>query len=303
VAGAVRRQKGEGKREKADTLARCLRPRVWRALCSLCLVSVSVSLFPSSFSSAAPFDQQAPPVLTQPVNDFAHVIDAASAAELDRRIRSLQSATGDVVVVATVTTFAPFADINEFAVKMFENGGKGIGQKGKDNGLLIVLAVQDRKVRIEVGYDIESIITDGFAGETIRTVMAPPFRDGSYGPGLLAGATRIINRIAERRGVTLQNVPVERRPARRSGGFPWFLIVIIIVMLLAGRGGRGGRRRGRYWGVGPWSGWNSGIGPFGGGGGGFGGGFGGFGGGGGGGGSFGGFGGGRSGGGGASGGW
>jgi uncharacterized protein len=252
---------------------------------------------------AAPLDQQATPLLTQPVNDFAHVIDPASAGELDRRIRALQSASGDVVVVAAVTTYAPSADINEFAVKMFENGGKGIGQKGKDNGLLIVVAVEDRKVRIEVGYDLESIITDGFAGETIRTVITPEFRSGNYGRGLLAGATRIINRIAERRGVTLQNVPVERPPARRSGGFPWFLIVIIIVMLIAGRSGRGGRRRrGGYWGGGPWSGWNSGVGPFGGGG--FGGGFGGFGGGGGGGGgSFGGFGGGRSGGGGASGGW
>jgi uncharacterized protein len=243
-----------------------------------------------------------PPHLSAPVNDFADVIDDASAQELDRRIRALLSASGDVVIVATVRTYQPFADIEMFAVKMFENGGKGIGQKGKDNGLLIVVAIDDRAARIEVGYDLEGIITDGYAGETIRTVMTPEFRKGSYGRGLLAGATRIINRIAEQRGVTLQNVPAEPPRTRRSGGFPWLLFVVIILAMLLNRGGRGGGRRGgRYWGVGPWSGWNSGVGSFGAGG--FGGGFGGFGSGGGGGGGFGGFGGGRSGGGGASGSW
>ncbi len=246
---------------------------------------------------------QAPPLLTGPVTDLARVIDAASAQELDRRIRALEAATRDSVVVATVPTFKPSADINEYAVRMFENGGRGIGEKGKDNGVLIVLAVEDRAVRVEVGYDLEAFITDGFAGETIRTVMTPEFRNGNYGVGLLAGTTRIINRIAERRGATLEAVPVEPQRARQSGGGlrPFLpIIIVIVIMLIGGRGGRGGGRRGGRWGGGPWSGWSSGVGPFGGSG--FGGGFGGFGGGGGGGG-FGGFGGGRSGGGGSSGSW
>jgi uncharacterized protein len=245
--------------------------------------------------------QPAPPVLTAPVNDFANVIDSASESELDRRIRALQAASRDVVVVATIPTFQPYADIEEYAVKMFENSGRGIGEKGKDNGLLIVVAVQDRKIKIEVGYDLEQFVSDGFAGETIRQAITPEFRSGNYGAGLLAGTTRIINRIAEGRGVTPQDVPREAPPPRSTGtGFPWWIIVIwILILVLNSRR----RRRPRVWGAGPWSGWNSGIGPFGGGGGGFGGGFGGFGGGGGGGGGFGGFGGGRSGGGGASGGW
>jgi uncharacterized protein len=248
--------------------------------------------------------QPATPILTAPVNDLANVIDPASEREMDRRIRALQAASGDVVVVATVPTFKPYGDISEYAVKMFENGGRGIGAKGKDNGLLIVVAVEDRRVKVEVGYDLEQFITDGFAGDTIRGSMTPQFRSGNYGAGLLAGATRIINRIAEQRGVTLTEVPRDTTPTRSTGfGFPWWIIIIwILILLFNGRR----RRRRRMWGGGPWSGWNSGIGPFGGGG--FGGGFGGFGGGGfggsgGGGGGFGGFGGGRSGGGGASGGW
>jgi uncharacterized protein len=242
--------------------------------------------------------QPLPPRLTAPVNDFAHALDASSTQELDRRIRALQSATGDVVVVATVPTFQPYGDIKEYAVKMFENGGAGIGQRGKDNGVLIVVAINDRKVDIEVGYALEEYVTDGFAGQTIREAILPEFRSGNYGRGLVAGTTRIVNRIADAQGVTLQAVPREApaRPQMRQIPFGGIVLVLFIILMLSGRR----RRRGRYWGGGPWSGWNSGVGPFGGG---FGGGFGGFGGGGGGGGGFGGFGGGRSGGGGASGGW
>ena len=249
------------------------------------------------------FAQPPTPVLTGPVNDFANVIDDASEREMTRRILALKQTTGDVVVVATVPDIKGFADINEFATKLFENHGRGIGEKGKDNGLLIVVALGERAVRIQPGYDLEEFITDGFAGETIRQVIVPRFRSGAYGQGLLEGTTRVINRIAERRNVPLPDVPQTRRPNSAPQRFPsWLPFVVILLFIIMS--GRGRRRRRRRWGGGPWSGWNSGVGPFGGGG--FGGGFGGFGGGGGfsgGGGGFGGFGGGRSGGGGASGSW
>ena len=245
--------------------------------------------------------QPPPPALTDTVNDFAHVIDSASRAELDRRIRALQQATGDVVVVATVPTYQPYADINEYAVKMFQNGGRGIGQKGKDNGLLVVVAVDDHRIKIETGYDVEGIVPDGYAGETIRQYITPAFRQGRYGPGLVAGVTRLANHIAEGRGTALPDQLRQQPSADRTPdtGISLSTIIFIAIFFLAlSRGAR--RQRRRFWGGGPWSGWSGGIGPFGGGG--FGGGFGGFGGGGGGGG-FGGFGGGSSGGGGASGSW
>src|SRR4029079_298814 len=144
-----------------------------------------------------------PPALTDTVNDFAHIIDDQSRAELDRRIRALKQATGDELVVATVPTYQPYGSIEEYAVKMFENGGRGIGEKGKDNGLLIVVARDDRKVRIEVGYDLEGLIPEGYPGKTIREAINPAFRAGNYGAGLLDATTRIINHIAEQRNVTL----------------------------------------------------------------------------------------------------
>ncbi|MBI4886869.1 MAG: TPM domain-containing protein [Acidobacteria bacterium] len=250
--------------------------------------------------AAVPARAQELPELTQPVNDVAHAVDASSAEAIDALSRALERASGDVVVVAVVDTFAPYADIREYAVTLFENRGRGVGARGRDNGLLVVLAVRDRQVWIEVGYDLEQFITDGFAGEISRQYMAPEFRRGRYGAGLLAGVSRIVTRIAERRRVTLQGVPREATPDRREvgsvGGVLLALFIVFVVLNALAARTRRDRRFGRHWG-GPMGGWTSGVGPFGGGFGGFGGGGGGFGGG------FGGFGGGRSGGGGGGAGW
>ncbi len=213
---------------------------------------------------------------------------------MSQLIRRLQAASGDVVVVVTVPTFEPYGDIREYANRLFENHGRGIGDKGKDNGLLIVMALKERRVWVEVGYGLEPWITDGFSGETTRDYMLPRFRNGEYGAGLLAGTTQIIARIAEGRQVTLEGVRLERRGRDTSNAIPVWLVILVFIAILAlsrigGGPGASPFRR---------SGWSSGVGPFGGGFGGFGGGFGG-----GGGGGFGGFGGGSSGGGGGGGSW
>ncbi|MBM3819407.1 MAG: TPM domain-containing protein [Acidimicrobiia bacterium] len=255
--------------------------RVTKTLGVLCGATVFVLL-----AGAASAQEVAP--LNDPVNDYAGVIDEASRQELDTMIRALQQASGDVVVVATIDTFQPFADIREYAVEMFENRGRGVGQAGQDNGLLVLVAVNDKRVWVEVGYGLEEFITDGFAGETSRQYMAPEFRNGDYGAGLVAGVGRIVNRIAERRGVTLQGVRPAREIDRDEGGLPFGVILTLFIFFMVLRGMAGSlgmRRRRRRWGGGHWSGWSSGVGSFGGGsgggfgGGGFGGGFGGFGGG------------------------
>jgi uncharacterized protein len=263
------------------------------------------SVIPAPFFSRTVIAAPDLPELTQPVNDFAHVVDVPNARAMEQMIRALQAKTGDVVAVATVPSLEPYGDINEYTVKLFENHGRGIGQKGKDNGLLIVLAPTARSVRIEPGYDVEQFVTDGYAGETSR-MMTPYFANGRYGEGLRFGVERVIGRIAQGRGVTLDGVQVPQQPVRQRDRTPlslsiifWVFIAILIISRISG----GRRRRSSFWGGGPWSGWSSGVGPFGGGGG-WGGG-GGFGGGGGGsfGGGFGGFGGGRSGGGGGGASW
>jgi uncharacterized protein len=264
--------------------------------CAAFGLTLSLGLGPS-----AVFATQALPRLTQPVTDMAGVIDEATEARLDGLLRRLQTASGDAVVIATVPSFAPYGSIEEYALRLFETAG--IGDKARANGLLIVLALGERRVRIEVGYGLEEFITDGFAGDTIRQAMLPAFREGQFGEGLAAGTGRIVSRIAEARGVRLEGL--EGMAAEPAADAPFalsareviiFLVILIVIARLARSSGSGGRRRRHYGGT--WSGWHGGVGNFGGGFGGFGGGFGGRSSGG-----FGGFGGGRSGGGGASGGW
>jgi len=272
------------------------RNRTSGAAAVMLLFAWSIACLLSANSAQAQVAGPPVPALTAPVNDFAHVIDAASAQQMERTIRALQAASGDVIVVATVPTVEPYGDIRDYAVKMFQNGGKGIGERGKDNGLLILLAIKERRVWVEVGYALEQYVTDGYAGQVSRELMTPEFRNGSYGAGLVAGTNAIATRIAQARNVQLTGVPA---PQLRTRGVEprlpvnWIVIAIVILIIIM-RSGGGPRRGIGRWGGGGWSGWSSGVGPFGGG---FGGGGGGFGGG------FGGFGGGRSGGGGGGAGW
>ena len=170
----------------------------------------------------------------------------------------------------------------------------GIGRKGEDRGVLLLVSLEDRLMRIEVGYGLEGIIPDGLAGEVRDRYMVPFFKEGKYGEGLYAGSLALASVIAKDAGVTLnQSGQVAPQPAQRTerrsafNFFPLLIIILIIWTLTRGKGRRGGLAALLL------------LSMLGGGRGGRGGGFGG----GGFGGGFGGFGGGMSGGGGASGGW
>ncbi|MBI5696489.1 MAG: TPM domain-containing protein [Nitrospirae bacterium] len=225
------------------------------------------------------------------VSDYAGVLKPDEAAALEGYLAELEKRTSAEVAVVTVPDLDGFADVDEYAVDLF--AAWKIGKKGQDNGVLILLAVKEKKLRIEVGYGLEGAITDGTAGGIIRDTMVPYFKRGEFGAGLMAGAQAVAERVPEG-GV---QTPIDEQGGKEQ---PSSLSLLIIVVLLAiflfplffGPGGPMGggklrRGRGGFYGGGPF------IGGFGGG----------FGGGGGGGGGFGGFGGGFSGGGGASGDW
>jgi uncharacterized protein len=171
----------------------------------------------------------------------------------------------------------------------------GVGKKGKDEGIMLLLAVQDHRDRIEVGYGLEPILPDGFDGSILRGIQ-PLLRQGAYGQALISGAVQIGSAIARAKGVQLSPDERERvRQAPGGRGLPWPVILIgIFVLLLLFRGGGSGGGLltglilGNLLGRGGRGGGDWGGGGFGGGGGG---------------GGFGGFGGGDSGGGGASGSW
>lgn len=231
-----------------------------------------------------------------PVADYAHMIPAKYTQGISALALELSQKTGAALVVATVPSLDGDT-VENAAVTMFEKWG--IGQKGKDNGLLILVAQKERKLRIEVGYGLEGIIPDSLAGRVRDQFLVPYFKKGRFGAGLYGASAALAQIIAKDAGVTLTGVPqvsVRGRRGRGLGGLLGLLIPAVIVLMMMrrrGRGMTGGRGGGGSLLTGLLLGSMLGGGGRGSGGGGFGG----FGGG------FGGFGGGMSGGGGASGGW
>lgn len=217
------------------------------------------------------------------VNDFAQVLSAQAKAKLENALKELEEKTTAEVAVVTVPSVEG-ADIDGAAEELFRQWG--IGKRGKDNGVLILCSVGDRRVRIEVGYGLESVLNDAVCGRIIREQMVPRFREKDYSGGLVAGTSAVVSRVAASYGQALeapfdQPQPVSSYPLRKDTdwqfiiSFLFFVFFFIILPVI-------NSYYGGYWGGGSWSG-----GGFGGGGGG----------------GFGGFGGGGSGGGGASGGW
>ncbi|MBI5191261.1 MAG: TPM domain-containing protein [Nitrospirae bacterium] len=215
------------------------------------------------------------------VSDYAGVLKPDEAAGLESYLAELEKKTTAEVAVVTVPDMDGFADVDEYANELF--AAWKIGKKGQDNGVLVLLAMKEKKVRIEVGYGLEGAITDGTAGDIIRYTMAPYFKQGQFGAGLMAGAQAVSERVPPG-GVQTPTKEQQRRKGRSGSRSLLMLAALLAIFVLPLFFGGGRRGRGGF-----------GGGPFIGG---FGGGFGS-----GGGGGFGGFGGGFSGGGGASGGW
>ena len=239
------------------------------------------------------------------VNDFAGVMDAQSRQRIMVLCEELDQKADAQLSVVTIRTLEGDT-VQDFANRLF--GKWGVGPKGKDRGVLVLLAVNDRQYWTEVGYGLEPILPDGKVGGFGRQ-MLPLLRGSQYGAALLQISSQIAVTIAQDRGVTLtQGTPGVALPAESPGpsfyGIPPALLNLLVLFLIFGGwrvlafllalGGLSRYRRGRGYGGGWW------MGPMGGwGAGGWGGGYGGSGGGGG----FGGFGGGASGGGGAGGSW
>jgi len=267
------------------------------------LAKVSAILWIVLAAVSAPTEPIASLRASNYVNDFAGVLDAATQARLNDLCLQVEQKAHAQIAVVTVKSLDG-QDVVSYAVALYQKWG--IGAKGKDRGVLILLATHDRKYWTTVGYGLEPILPDGKVGGFGRAAV-PLLRSGDYAGAVTLMTARVASVIAQDAGVTLENQPslaaTRQRPAP-SGGVGaaiavliLFFIVISILRAIFRSGGGGGSGMGFLLGM------LLGSGGFGGGRGGYGGdGFGGFGGGGGGGG-FGGFGGGSTGGGGAGGSW
>lgn len=128
------------------------------------------------------------PAPTGHVNDFAGVLSAVEKQSLEDKLLSYNESSGNEIAIALIRSLEGDT-VEEVAVRTFEEWK--IGKKGKDNGILFLAAIDDRKMRIEVGYGLEPYLTDGEAGEILRNDVTPAFREGKYGEGVEAAVEAI----------------------------------------------------------------------------------------------------------------
>jgi len=154
------------------------------------------------------------------VNDYAGVFSATNRALLENHLQQVQTRTTVEIAVVALKSLDG-GEISDFANRLFEKWG--IGKKGKDNGVLLLAAIEDRKVRIEVGYGLEGVLTDAKAGRILDTHVIPYFKSGDYAEGLSQGARAIAAVVAG-----------EAEPAPAPGAKEFTPAVFMVLFLIFG---------------------------------------------------------------------
>lgn len=172
------------------------------------------------------------------VSDFARVIDAGSKERIEMYCGMVERSTGAQIALVTIPSLEgePIEDVANTIFRTW-----GVGQKGQNEGILLLLAIRDRRSRLEIGYGLEPILPDGLDGSILRE-MRPALRQQQYGEAFLAAADTLGNAIAAAKHVAL-NAPL-RRQIRRSptDSIPWPMILgglFLLFWLMRSGGPRG----------------------------------------------------------------
>ncbi len=218
------------------------------------------------------------PPLTGPVVDGAHVLTPATQASLTAKLQALETATTRQLVVVTLPSLGGY-DIQDYGYQLLRQWG--IGQKGLNNGALLIVVPSEHKVRIEVGYGLEPVLTDALSSVILQRAVLPKFRTGDIEGGVVAGTDEIINQLSLDE-TTAETKAAQAAQAPVGHGSPLGAIIPLIVMVVIFsslfRGSRGGglgwmlpmmmlSGGGRGWGGGGFGGGGFGGGGFSGGGG------------------------------------
>ena len=219
---------------------------------------------------------------TDYVNDFAHVLDGSTIAQIDDICRQIDEKAHAQIAVVTIHTLDG-SDVESYAVDLFRQWG--VGSKSTNRGVLILYAIDDHRARIEVGYGLEPILPDGKVGGFQREAV-PLMRAGNYSQALLLVTSRVAMVIAQDAGVQITTPQLRQLPPERveqpgsgisTGGIFLLIVIVLIVLFTPLRGilfgmllsemlGGGGRYRGGGgWGGGGFGGGGGGFGGFGGG--------------------------------------
>ena len=166
------------------------------------------------------------------VNDFAGLLDDAAEEDVYLAGRQLFEKTGAQVVLVTVDSIGD-EEIRDYAYKLATEWG--IGDEEKDNGVLLILAMEQRKIDIEVGYGLEGALTDGKCGRILDRDAMPYLRDGQYGDGMLAAYDSLINEVYLEYGMEPADdyVPVDDEDDEGLSGAIGMLILLVLLIVLS----------------------------------------------------------------------
>ena len=180
------------------------------------------------------------PMPTHYVEDKAGIVSADYEQRLNGLLRELEQKTGVQFIVLTVNSTGG-VPIEQYSIELAEQWK--LGQKGKDNGFLLTVAVKDRKYRLEVGYGLEGFLTDQYCGRVGRDVLVPEMKRGRYSEGIYQVTLAVVDKIAEHYKVQLSGMPSGyQAPVRRGRGMPCcfqffpLLLFAFIALSITGRG-------------------------------------------------------------------
>ena len=193
----------------------------------LFVAGLALLLVPTIFRFALALEV---PALRGRVNDYAGLLPSNKAQELEGRLAQFEQETGHQIAVLTVASLEGDA-LEDFSIRVAENWK--IGQKGFDNGAILVIAQKDRKLRIEVGYGLEGVLPDAIASRIIREVIVPRFRANNYSGGIEAGVDAILKAA---RGEKVPATPraSSKQPFSNISVFGAVLIMTAIAALFIG---------------------------------------------------------------------
>ena len=194
---------------------------------------VTALLSPLLLIAAFPLSALDVPPLTERVVDNANLLNASETEALTSLLESLEEATGAQIAVLTVATLAGDS-LESFGIRVADTWK--LGQKGEDNGAILIVALAQRKIRIEVGYGLEDKLTDMKCGLIIRNVIAPHFQNGDYGEGITAGVKNMVGIVADDADLVSKRVAGEALPTDVipiAAFIIFFLINVLFAMISA----------------------------------------------------------------------
>lgn len=180
------------------------------------------------FANLAAFALEVP-ALTGRIVDNANIITTNDEQEINSLLENLENTNGTQVAVLTIKTLDG-ESLEDYSMKVAEKWG--LGQKEKDNGVLLLVALEERKVRIEVGYGLEGTLTDTKCGLILRNVIIPEFRNGDYSEGILKGVKNITGLLENNEELVSKSVLKEKSSKSAYSGllygflwiFGWFIL-------------------------------------------------------------------------------